>query len=311
MKKTSKLIRLIHNPTAGDGEYSKKEIVKLIESNGYKCDYTSSKKKSIGNIKPETEFIAIAGGDGTIRKMIMTLLNKKLKYKRPIALLPFGTANNIATSLHISNNNNTNVSSWNNYHLKKFDVGQVVAPEDTFFFIEAFGYGVFPKLMKQLTKMNTDHIKTPEDEFELALKTLHKICSTYKPFKATIELDHKVFEDKYLLIEVMNIPSLGPNLKLSPDADPGDGYFDVLMVAESKRKVLSDYISVIHEGKERVFTIKSIRSKTAAIFTVCKDAHVDDQIIKETPEKVKIKNMDSLLEIVVNNKKSVAIVPSK
>ena len=308
MKKTSKLIRLIHNPTAGDGEYSKKEIIKLIESNGYKCNYTSSKKKAIGNIKPETEFIAIAGGDGTIRKMIMTLLNKKLKYKRPIALLPFGTANNIATSLRISTNNNTNVSSWNNYHLKKFDVGQVIAPEETYFFIEAFGYGVFPKLMKQLIKMDTDHIKTPEDEFKLALKTLHKICSSYKPFKAKIELDNKVFEGRFLLVEVMNIPCLGPNLKLSPDADPGDGYFDVLMVAENKRAALSDYISGIQQGKEKAFTIKSIRSKTANIYATCEDLHVDDQIIKEqATEKVKIKNMDSLLEIVVNNKKSMVL----
>jgi diacylglycerol kinase (ATP) len=165
MKKADKLVRLVHNPTAGEGKHSKTEIVKIMKSYGY--------------IAPETEFIAIAGGDGTIRKTIMNLLSKKLKFKRPIALLPFGTANNIATSLGITEDVGKNISTWDSYKLRNFDVGQVLGLEKAAYFIEAVGFGLFPKLIETLENTNTDHIKSAEDEFELALDTLLKISQSY------------------------------------------------------------------------------------------------------------------------------------
>jgi len=153
MKKTRKIVHLVYNSNAGEGQQQSKEgLISMIEATGYKCVYSSSKKKALKTIDPESEFIIIAGGDGTIRKMVMKLLNKKLKYKRPIALLPFGTANNIANSLGISKDIVINIASWTNYSLKKFDVGQVLGLPKTRYFLESFGFGLFPKLLKVLKK---------------------------------------------------------------------------------------------------------------------------------------------------------------
>ncbi|EDM34683.1 hypothetical protein PBAL39_14039 [Pedobacter sp. BAL39] len=306
MKKGGKLIRLVHNPTAGEGRYTKKEIISLIESHGFRCAYTSSKRRGIRGVDPETEFIAIAGGDGTVRKIILKLLDKKLKYKRPIALLPFGTANNIATALHISSNNKSNITSWNNYHLKKFDVGQVVGLETIEFFIESFGTGLFPKLMSTLKATDTTAIDTPEKEFKLALDTLHELSMNYEATAATIEIDDQVFEDRFLLIEVMNISSVGPHLKLSPDADPGDGYFDVVLVRESERALLSSYFEKRKTHERIKFPVKTIRTKSLIINTSCQDLHSDDQVLENTSTgQMHIKNLDSLLEFVVNKKSEV------
>lgn len=299
MKKNGKLIKLIHNPTAGEGDYSRERITSLIESHGYRCSYSSSKKKILKSIPPETEFIVIAGGDGTIRKTIMHLLNKKLKYKRPIALLPFGTANNIATSLNIPENNAKNISSWSGYHLKKFDVGQVLGLPETFFFIESFGFGLFPKLMKVLKKMDTDHIEHAEEEFKLALETLLELTRNYKAVPFKIEVDGKVIEDRAILIEVMNISSLGPHLKLSKTADPEDGLFDVVIVTESQRQKLLNYLEGKIANREPAFTIKPMLTKKLSIYWQGKDMHADDQVIKvyEHPE-LDISLLDSLLEMV-------------
>jgi len=299
MKKTGKLIKLIHNPTAGEGDYSRKRITALMKSHGYRCSYASSKKKILKSVAPETEFIVIAGGDGTIRKTIMRLLNKKLKYKRPIALLPFGTANNIATSLNIPQNNAKNISSWSGYHLKKFDVGQVVGLPETAFFIESFGFGLFPKLMKVLKKMDTDHIEHAGEEFELALDTLLRLTENYKGVPFKMEVDGRVIEDRAILIEVMNISSLGPHLKLSKTADPEDGLFDVVIVTESQRQKLLDYLKGKITNREPSFAIKPILAKKLSISWQGKDVHADDQVIKvrEHPDLV-ISLLDSLLEIV-------------
>lgn len=299
MKKTGKLVRLVHNPTAGEGEYSKEKIIELIESHGYQCAYSSSKKKLLRAIEPETEFIVIAGGDGTIRKTIMCLLDKKLKYKRPIALLPFGTANNIASSLGIPEDNTRNISSWGDYHLKKFDVGQVIGLQETAYFVESFGFGLFPKLMKVLKKMNTDHVESAEDEFELALNELLKLIRTYEAVPFKMEVDGQLIEDKAILIEVMNISSLGPHLKLSKTADPEDGLFDVVIITEKHRKKLEDYISGKIANKKPLFSLKPILTKNLSITWQGKDLHADDQVIKmyEQPS-LKISLLDSLLEIV-------------
>jgi diacylglycerol kinase (ATP) len=70
-----KIAKLIHNPTAGDEEHSKKQLISIIEANGFECIYSTTKKKSWKNIEPEVDFIIAAGGDGTVRKITKEVLD--------------------------------------------------------------------------------------------------------------------------------------------------------------------------------------------------------------------------------------------
>lgn len=298
MKKPFKLVSLVHNPTAGEGDHSKEKLIGLIESQGYRCAYSSSKNKILKSLAPETDFIVIAGGDGTIRKTIMCLLNKKLKYKRPIALLPFGTANNIATSLNIPQDNVKNISSWARYKLKNFDVGQVTGLKKTFYFIESFGFGIFPRLIKVLNQMDTEDITTSEDKLSMALNTLLNITKNYEPVTFKIEINDRLIEDQAIMIEIMNISHLGPHLKLSKGADSGDGYFDVVIVTKKDRKKMENYISKKIELKDPVFPIKPILTKNIRIYCKGEDIHGDDQVIQTNKAgSLKFSLLDGLLEM--------------
>lgn len=301
MKNADKLVRLIHNPGAGEGKHSKKEIVKMMDTHGYECDYVSSKKKSaLKNIKPETKFIAVAGGDGTIRKTIMRLLSKKLKFKRPIALLPFGTANNIATSLGISEDVGENVSTWDDYKLRNFDVGQVLGLKKAAYFTESLGFGLFPKLIQTLENTSTKNIETAEEEFELALKKLLQITKAYPARKCQITIDGATIEKHCIMVEIMNISRLGPNLKLSEKADPGDGYLDVVIVGEENRMLMENYIMDIANGKNIPFPVESIPAKNINISWEGSDMHIDDTIKEENSYELTISILHSLLEVIVN-----------
>ncbi|MGO4876763.1 diacylglycerol kinase family protein [Pedobacter psychrotolerans] len=301
MKNADKLVRLIHNPGAGEGKYSKKEIVKMMDTHGYECDYVSSKKKSaLKNIEPETKFIAIAGGDGTIRKTIMGLLSKKLKFKRPIALLPFGTANNIATSLGISEDVGQNVSTWDDYKLRNFDVGQALGLKKAAYFIESLGFGLFPQLIQTLEDTDTKNIETAEEEFELALNKLLEITRAYPARKCQISIDGEKIEKHCIMVEIMNISRLGPNLKLSEKADPGDGFFDVVIVGEENRMAMESYITDIAKGKNIPFPIASIPAKNISISWEGTDMHIDDTIKEEESYTLTISILHSLLEVIVN-----------
>ena len=56
---------LLHNPGAGDESHTKKQLKSMIEEEGFKCSYSSTKKKGWDEIPSDSEFIIIAGGDGT------------------------------------------------------------------------------------------------------------------------------------------------------------------------------------------------------------------------------------------------------
>lgn len=153
MKEQGKNIRLVHNPAAGDDSNGDKdELCQLIEDLGHNCTVVT-KKDAVKKIDPQTDIIALAGGDGTIRMTIMGLLEKKLRFKRPIAILPQGTANNIAISLGIPLDCEKAIGLWRNALLKKFDVGMVIGLEKKpLYFIESIGFGVFPTLIKKMDK---------------------------------------------------------------------------------------------------------------------------------------------------------------
>lgn len=301
MKKTRKIVHLVYNSNAGEGQHqSKEDLISMIEASGYKCVYSSSKKKALKAIDSESEFIIIAGGDGTIRKVVTKLLNKKLKYKRPIALLPFGTANNIANSLGISKNMLVNIALWTDYTLKKYDVGQVLGLPRTRYFLESFGFGLFPKLLRDLKKKKKDDNQTPEDEFAMALDALRTLTKSYEGALFKIELDDQVIEEDCILVEVMNISSLGPNLNLSNEADPGDGYLDVVIVPAVQRELMEHYLEQRSEQKEVAFPIKPLRTKKLTISCQGADVHIDDELIENYKmDTLSISLLDNLLEIVV------------
>src|SRR4051812_2237099 len=90
--KFMKNIHLIHNPGAGDEAHSKEALLRLIEGAGYECRYCSTDNKEWQNIDPKTDFIVIAGGDGTVKEVVSVLLKKQSAIKRlPVAILPCGT----------------------------------------------------------------------------------------------------------------------------------------------------------------------------------------------------------------------------
>ena len=300
MKKDNN-IHLVYNPSAGTGdENAKEEIIATIEAHGHRCLYSSSKKKVLKGIEPQTDLIAIAGGDGTIRAVILKLLNKKLKYKRPIAILPCGTANNIANSLGISEHVSQNVACWSNYQLTKFDVGQVLNLDNTKFFIESFGFGIFARLMTCMKKKKTNHINSPEEEFKMALDELILQSKNYKAVSLRMKINNKIVEEDCILLEIMNSSSLGPRLKLSHNADPGDGYFDVILVSEAQRTLLEKYLMDIRANRETIFPIKPIRVKSLEVTWNGNDLHVDDELIKNYKmNALNISVLEGMLEMVV------------
>jgi diacylglycerol kinase family enzyme len=290
-------VKLIHNAGAGEENHSEQKLISMIESKGFTCDY-SPVKSTDWNIPPETDFVIAAGGDGTVKKTAYKLLNRLLIDKRfPIAILPLGTANNLSRSLNIGDDTGRIIESWIKPKIRKFDVGRVYGLDKHNFFMEALGYGVFPHLISKMKAVDDKLSEDPENRIQTALEILHKIVLSYKTHYAHIVIDGKDYSGEYLMVEIMNIPSIGPNLMMAPDADSGDGLFDIILIEESKRKLLAAYVSSRAKNKEVLLGVQPVKGKEIYIKWQGIDGHIDDKMINNKEHhELKIDNHKGLLE---------------
>ncbi len=217
------------------------------------------------------------------------LTKKGLKKSAPIAILPLGTANNIVKALNITGSVEDIISSWKKAKLKKYDLGIISGLDNADFFLEAVGFGLFPYLLKTLEKKENGS-DTPDAEKKKALHLLHECIYSYKPRSCKLKIDGKDYSGEYLMIEVMNTNSLGPNLNLSPAAEIADGFLDVVLINKKNQELLASYILKKVKRETESFPVLSLKAKEVIITWNDNYAHADDQLIKLHPaEKIKIK----------------------
>lgn len=295
---------ILYNPAAGKEDIRKKELISLVAEAGYSCGYSSTKKKDWTNIDEETDFLVVAGGDGTVSKVADFLLSRTLKERKyPIALLPMGTANNIANMLGLGNDMKKITASWKQEILQTFDAGIITNLPDTHFFLEAIGIGVFPKLISVMQDVDKETLASPEEELKHALTLLHEIIHFYEPGYCRIMLDGVDYSGGYLLIEIMNISSIGPQLLLNPDAVVSDGKFEVIMIKESDREKLADFVQdIINTGTGKTQWIQTVQASSIRIQFEGDDVHADDQLVSmQKNEEVRIDVQQGVLDFLVRS----------
>jgi len=282
MKIEQTKIQLIHNPTAGAEEHEAEHLTEMLSAAGYRCNYVSSKKKFMRKIAADVKYIAVAGGDGTVRKVVLGMLDKKLKYKRPLAILPLGTANNIASSLGIEENLRLNAESWKQEKLQQLDVGIARTRKEEMHFVESFGFGLFPALIKWMDEQPKTPLEDPNDEVQEAHNALLHLAKHYQPITAALLLDGKELNDEFLMVELLNISRLGPKLLLAKNANPGDGMLELILIRAKQRPLLIKYLEEVIAGKKPQFPIKPISVKQLKLKLDTKDIHVDDELMETT-----------------------------
>ncbi|KGE15992.1 diacylglycerol/lipid kinase family protein [Sphingobacterium deserti] len=292
---------LLHNPGAGDEDHVKSELVKAIEKEGFGCVYFSVKDDDSWKEQlDQADFVVVAGGDGTIRRVVKELVQRNaLEKKIPIAILPMGTANNMSKTLCIDRDleQHEHIQNWKKSRKQRFDLGVIKNADTTDFFMESAGYGLFPNLMQEMDAVDKSKAKTAKDELQLALQVLHSLVLEAKAHRYSLKADGKTFEGKCLLLEVMNIQSIGPNLILAPEASTADGVFDVVYVDESQRQDFADYLQKLIDGDEdATFAYNSFEAKELVIDCASTHMHLDDELILPLKNPLSLEVRENVLE---------------
>lgn len=291
---------LIHNPGAGEGGPSKADIIAMVEAAGFDCKYLSVKEQGWKNqAMGKVDFLIAAGGDGTVRKLVNYFMEKNLyEHNPPIGLLPIGTANNIANALGVAGMNiDAIVSAWKEGEVRNFDISGISGLSEMKIFIEGFGYGMFPYLVRGMKERNPEDYRG--NKMSEALERLNDIIPTFPARHCHLDIDGKIYEGKFLLVEVLNIQAIGPNLRLAPFADPGDGCFDVVLVTEEQREGLANYVRDKLKGKADISFFTTMKAKSVKIHSEERLLHVDDKIEElDEPRSISAEIMGRPLQFV-------------
>jgi diacylglycerol kinase (ATP) len=241
-------IALIHNRTAGDGVYDENDIERLFLEAGHEVACFDKQRQEIDRATDgDFDVFAVAGGDGSVAKAAFSLLEHGSK--RPLFIMPVGTANNIARSLRVDAPTPSLVKALASARPVRMDVGRLTASWGTRPFLEAAGLGFFGTMLHQEHSLRTRVERfvrnlrpASTDPFEMSSRGIARLVGRQRPHHHTVRADGEDLSGEYIAIEAMNITSIGPRMFLAPQADSSDGMLDLLLVTTADRDALADYI---------------------------------------------------------------------
>ena len=229
-------VTLLHNPNAGRAEYVKKKLKGALRNAGHEVTYYSTRKRGWKKVLANSkDLVVVAGGDGTVGKVAHRLIGRP----RPLAILPTGTANNLARSLGVTESVQELIDQL---HLGKpagFDVGVARGPWGERHFFEAMGAGLLAEYLSMPRR--EVHDLSREEEMIWHVVCLRKLLRHYRPRRWTLTVDGRKKSGRFLMLEAMNVCSVGPALQLAPNAQTGDGRFELILVEEGDRAKLMSY----------------------------------------------------------------------
>jgi len=180
------------------------------------------------------DLVVVAGGDGTVGRAACELSGWPVS----LSILALGTANNTARSLHLPEHHDQIARGWHRARRQPFDIGLIGDGTLRRRFAEAVGWGVFPLVIADAKRRDSPKGvgRTLKRDRKLFRATARAAMAT----EFRIEVDGRDLSGEYLLVEIMNVPLLGPRLMLSPASDPADGVFEVVLATEQHRSALEE-----------------------------------------------------------------------
>jgi len=245
---------------------------RLIESSGHRVVKLVGKKDAAAESPgADVDLIAAAGGDGTVKRGASVAAATGIA----LAILPLGTANNIATSLGISSDVPQLIASWKDARRIAVDTGRASAGPKEWLVLEGVGGGLIPAGIAAAERALAAVDAHPVIEVAAAVRVFYDEMQRLEPMRRTVTIDGRRISQDLLSFEILNVRSVGPNLMLAPDADPSDGLFDVVFVAPEHRDDLLKYLDALMEGRNARISLPSYRARHVRVET-SEPVHIDD-----------------------------------
>jgi diacylglycerol kinase (ATP) len=264
-------ICLFWNPGAGGGT-SLADLTQPIVNAGHDVVRVVDRTDDLrAHLTSEIDCVVAAGGDGTIARGAAALAGGDI----PLALLPLGTANNIAGSLGLEGSLDELIGRWQRDRRVPIDIGFVEHDGRESSFVESVGFGLVTDCIDTGRRMlaKDDPAAHLDDARDLYLELLARAV----PQRYSITIDGEALNGDYLLVEALNTPRIGPRLELTSALSSADGLLSVVCMTAAERPQLHDYLDALHRGGAGNAGLKSWRAGKAVVRGASR-MHVDDGV---------------------------------
>jgi diacylglycerol kinase (ATP) len=270
-------VLIYQNPDAGHEPSLPQALVHKLQRAGHEVEWKSIKENRLGDATVGSfDLVVAAGGDGSVGRTARQLVGGRV----PIAVLPLGTANNLASILDAGKHDLADrIAAW---AIVPFDAGTVAWGDERDWFFEGFGIGAFAETAARLTALDRTGPTEDTREAELArdIMALRDRSRQQTPLECELHLDGKVVTAPLLMLEVLNIGLLGPKVELAPGVDPSDGALDVVLVDQDQRAKLTAYLEALSAGHDPGPPFAATRARQVRVklpSEVC--AHIDGKSV--------------------------------
>lgn len=254
-------IALLHNEDAGAGA-EQSQIREAIERHGHEIVRVVDNKKQLPRLLDDNaDLVAVAGGDGTVAAAARVLARQGLL----MTILPLGTANNVASNLGLDGDLDQLIQRWDRGRRRPFDLGICSGSWGETTFLESVGCGLIATGISAMQAQAPDANERPAARISRAVRNYREVLSTLNANSLLTVVDGTARRAAFLLVEVLNTRSIGPNLWLSTDADPSDGVFAVVTAREEHREELRAYLDLQLDGASDFPSLPTARARRVEI----------------------------------------------
>ncbi len=219
----TKHILLVANCKSGQSEQQQiHACTERLKSRGITVDERITDRPEqipalIRECRDRCDLVVLGGGDGTLNTAAAALLETGL----PFAVLPLGTANDLARTLHIPSDPVAACDTILNGRLHRIDLGKV--NEHYFFNVAHIGLG--EKVSRQL------HDGEKQRWGGLSyVRSLIRVVTRYRPFRATIICDSRNIRLRTIQITVGNGRFYGGGIPVTAEARIDDQQLDLYSI---------------------------------------------------------------------------------
>jgi diacylglycerol kinase (ATP) len=261
---------LVHNPTAGNGEPTAEALLAALERTGCSATYCSRETDDLdAALAGAADIVIIAGGDGTVARVARKLPSRAI----PIAILPIGTANNIARCLGIEGCDAEElIANLGDAAIKRLDIGRAVGPWGTSRFIEAVGFGALAKAIEGAGPKPPLPERIPKGRAAFAQALIET-----KPKRYVVAADGEEIDAECVFMEVLNVGITGPRVVIGPSAQPGDQLLDVVYLTSDRLPEMLDWLKEDH----RPPPVDVRKAREVTMMWECGRLRIDDKVYTE------------------------------
>lgn len=192
------------------------------------------------------DLVVAMGGDGTMHEVLNGLMQIPAERRPALGVVPVGSGNDFAYACGIPAHPVDALRLALTGQPRPVDIGTMVDNHGhQEYWANAIGIG-----FDTIVTLNSRKVKITQGFGAYFLGVLQAILFQYEPFKLTMTIDGKHWENSFLMLVVMNGKREGGGFHVTPEALTDDGLFDMLGIDRVSRLRMLQILPEVMNGTQ-------------------------------------------------------------